>query len=524
MASLLDGFYRAATSDPLRLAFTVAEREFSYGAVLSQVQATAGWLRRQGIVTNKRVGILSARNHLAFEAILATIWTGACYVPLNVKMPPARLQNMIDRIDLSALLVDEAGAALLSDGLTLASQVAVLAGTSKKDSFFAERELPGCGDVAETVQYADPFDNKNNDGAYVMFTSGTTGEPKAILVTFGNLHAYLSFQQHRYQINSTDRLSQLFELSFDASVFDFLMALNHGASFHVVPDNQIMAPAKFIRDKQLTLWFGVPSTIAFMDKMKQLVANSLPTLRLAIFGGEPLPLSSLRAWQRAAPGCVVDNVYGPTEATVTCFVQRCAEPLLITPGRDVIAIGKPYAGSYGAILDEQGHFLVRGTVGEIAIAGDQVARGYFGDEALTEKKFVNLVHPAYGVKRWYRTGDLGSEDADGVFHHLGRFDNQVKVSGFRVELEDVEAWLRRVSGVDAVAVIPFPVEAGSAKGLVAFIAGNVDGQQVRAELRAQLPSYMVPKRICIVAGLPQTLNGKVDRKKLVTLLEREDLL
>lgn len=521
MANLLDGFYRMATSEPRRVAFTVGARDFSYGALLLQVQATAAWLRQQGLVANSRVGILSARNHLAFEAILATLWVGACYVPLNVKMPLARLQSMIDRIGLSALVMDEAGAMLLSDGLVLADKLAVLEGAADDDSFVAARKSAANVDAAGTDLHTDPLDSKNSDAAYVMFTSGTTGAPKAILVTFGNLRAYLSFQQQRYQINSADRLSQLFELSFDASVFDFLMALNHGASFHVVPDNQIMAPAKFIRDKQLTLWFGVPSTIAFMDKMKLLVVNSLPTLRLAIFGGEPLPVSSLRAWQRAAPDCVVDNVYGPTEATVTCFVQRCAEPLRVTPGRDVVAIGKPYTGTFGAILDEQGIFLPRGSVGEIAIAGDQVATGYVGEDSLTEEKFVNLVHPEYGYKRWYRTGDLGSEDANGTFHHLGRFDNQVKVLGYRVELEDVEAWLRRVSGLDGVAVIPFPVEAGSAKGLVAFIAGEVDVQQVRTALQAHVPSYMVPKRICIVAELPQTLNGKVDRKKLAALLEQE---
>jgi len=520
--NLLAGFAEWAQRDPSRLACHHDGGACSYGQLTKGAAQVASWLMARGLQPDQRVGLCAGRNLAGYLGLLGAVWAGITYVPLNPKLPAARLVRMAQRAGLQAVIVDQAGGDLLQDA-TLRAQfpsACLYLGETEAGAAPGVTAPQGSERLDFSLSLQPPQEVTDEQGAYIMFTSGTTGEPKGIRVTVANLRHYLDFKQRRYGIQPEDRLSQLFELSFDASVFDVFMALNHGASFHTVPENQLMAPAAFIRQQGLTVWFGVPSTIAFLHKMRLLRANSFPQLRISIFGGEPMPVTSLRAWQSAAPASVVDNVYGPTEATVTCFVQRCGEPLLVTPGRNVVAIGRPYEGMYGAVVDENLDFLPAEATGELALAGPQVTEGYLADPAQTARRFRLLRHPEYGEMRWYLTGDVGYCDSHGVFHHLGRIDNQVKVSGHRVELEEVEAALREAAGCEAAAAVAWPVEHGSARGLVGFVCGTtVTGGEIRARLIAQLPAHMVPKQILHLESLPYTLNGKVDRRALTATLE-----
>lgn len=522
-ANLLAGFADWAQRDPARMACHHDAGVCSYAELARGVGQVAGWLTARGVVPDQRVGVCTGRNLAGYTGLLGAVWAGVTYVPLNPKLPAVRLARMVQRAGLQALIVDRAGWELLHDTALhphLPPHVLYL-GDMDARAPLGRLVSEGGERLDPTLFLPTPRAVLGEHGAYIMFTSGTTGEPKGIRVTVANLRHYLDFKQRRYAIKPEDRLSQLFELSFDASVFDVFMALNHGASFHTVPENQLMAPAAFIRQQALTVWFGVPSTIAFLHKMRMLRANSFPQLRISIFGGEPMPVTSLRAWQSAAPHSVVDNVYGPTEATVTCFVQRCDEPLPVTPGRNVVAVGCPYEGMYGAVVDEDLNFLSPETRGELALAGPQVTAGYLGDRAQTARRFRTLCHPNYGEMTWYLTGDLGYQDARGVFHHLGRIDNQVKVSGHRVELEEVDAALREAAGCEAAAAVAWPIEHGSARGLVGFVCGAVlPTSEIRTHLIGRLPAHMVPKQILHLEALPYTLNGKVDRRALAATLDK----
>lgn len=516
--NLLSGFERYAQKNPSDLAFEVGERCLTYGEVAARVKPVAAWIARLGDPAQQRVGIVSGRSVGGFLAVLGALWAGAMYVPLNTKMPRARLVAMAEKADLTALLVDSSGADFLRAFPSSGNVPALLMDDLDTPHLGADLEsmLPSTPRPAATL-LSDQY-------VYLMFTSGTTGEPKGIAASVENLRHYLTFMQQRHRILPGDRMSQLFELSFDASVYDILMSLNHGASFHVVPDSLLLAPANFIRDKRLNRWFGVPSNIAFMKKARVLKADAFPELRFAFFGGEPFPADLVRSWRTAAPNAQIDNVYGPTETTVTCFVQDCGDPLAVTKERDVVAIGRPYTGMLGAVLDESGRFLPDGESGELLIAGPQVTAGYWRDEALTAQRFVELDHPEYARQRWYRTGDLGYRDATGVYHHLGRMDNQIKVSGHRVELEDVEAHLRTAARSSEVAAVPWPVEQGTARGIVGFVCANSpEPNEIRTAMRAALPLYMVPSRVICLAEMPYTLNGKVDRKKLVAMLDSQTI-
>jgi len=185
--------------------------------------------------------------------------------------------------------------------------------------------------------------------------------------------------------------------------------------------------------------------------------------------------------------------------------------------RDIIAIGTPFPGTEAAIISETLEFLPPGQPGELALAGTQVAAGYLGDPQLTQARFPQL----HG-QRWYLTGDLAICDGDGIFHHLGRIDNQVKVFGYRIELEDIEAHLRAVSHAELVAVVAWPLKNGTPAGLIGFVGGPVDDPgHLRELLKARLPAYMVPSAIRSVDSMPVNHNGKVDRKALFSLLEGE---
>ena len=278
-----------------------------------------------------------------------------------------------------------------------------------------------------------------------------------------------------------------------------------------------MGPYRFIREQALSVWASVPSTVALMRQMKMLTPGAFPSLRYSMFCGDPLPAGSAKAWQEAAPASIVDNLYGPTEATVVCTGQRVSDPVPVTRGRGIVAIGGPFPGMEAAIVDPDLKFLPMGSEGELALSGTQVALGYFADPAQTEARF-----PTLDGKTWYLTGDLAYQDADGLFHHLGRIDNQVKVLGNRVELEEVDAHLREICGSDLVSSVAWPVDAGSARGIVAFVSGTTaSAAEIRESMGRKVPGYMVPSRIEFLEALPLGSSGKVDRKALFQRLEQK---
>jgi amino acid adenylation domain-containing protein len=352
-----------------------------------------------------------------------------------------------------------------------------------------------------------------------MFTSGTTGVPKGVVVTAANVAHFLGVVRERYAIAPADRVGQFCETSFDVSVFEMFAAWDGGACLCVVPDSQLMAPAGFLRRERITVWTSVPSVIAMLARMKLLEPGLFPSLRASFFIGEALPVQSALAWRAAAPSSVVDNQYGPTEATVACTVQRVGDPVIETPGRGTVAIGLPYDGMHAAIVDD-GRFVADGTVGELALAGPQLAAGYLDDVEQTARRFPTLDHPMLGRARWYLTGDFAFRDEDGILHCLGRTDHQVKIMGHRVELEDLEAHLRAASGTDSVAAVARPAAGGSAMTIAAFVSGATRTPgEIRERLRELVPAYMLPRRVVALDALPISANGKVDRHALAASLD-----
>jgi amino acid adenylation domain-containing protein len=514
-------FVARAAAHPHTTAVRADDRRTTYLQLADRAGRIAAWLASLGLERNARVALLAKRGPFAYAGILGACTAGAAYVPLAVRQPSPRLAELLRRCRPHAILVDADGALLLDDSVLSALPKFVLLADDDRayasptpSHFVAERSLDALTPMRE------PAARASDDPAYLMFTSGTTGVPKGVVVTTGNVARFLSFMQERYRITPEDRLSQFFELTFDLSVFDMFMTWGAGASLYVVPDGVRMAPADFIRERELSIWFSVPSTAVMLQRLKKLAPGAFPRLRLSLFCGEPLPESTAHHWRAAAPNSVVENLYGPTEATVACLLEPCTESVAVTPERGVVAIGRPYDGTRAAIVGPDGRFLAPNSVGELALGGEQVSAGYWENPELTAQRFPLLTDASGAHARWYLTGDLARMDADGRFHHLGRIDNQVKISGYRVELEEVEAHLRAVTSSSSVAAVAWPVQHGSAQGIVGFVTQTLlSPAEVREGLKGRAPDYMIPRRILVVEKLPETANGKTDRKALLALLE-----
>jgi D-alanine--poly(phosphoribitol) ligase subunit 1 len=486
-------FYEQACARPHNLALYVSGRSYSYGELAALAGGAALALGK-----TRTVAVLASRTLGAYVGVLAAGWSGAAYVPLNPKLPDERLATILAIIHPDALIVDELGLARLTPALRAIAPPLILDLSGDADSF------PEDGGMVPVWQDAD-------DLGYIIFTSGSTGVPKGVMITLGSVAQFLRAMRLRVQPTLSDRVSQTSELTFDVSVFEMFIAWGNGASVHVVPSSQLMAPYRFIVDQRLTIWSSVPSIAAFMRGMKMLRAGAFSSLRYSVFAGEALPYALAEAWQSAATSSIVENLYGPTEATVYCLGATVSSEFPATPGRGIVPSGFPLPGLAAAVLDESLTFLPTGREGQLAISGGQLAKGYYDDPELTRTRF-----PIIGGKRWYLTGDLTRRDERGIFHHLGRIDHQVKILGQRVELEEIEAHLRLVSESENVAVVAWPTQNGIVAGVVGFTSGvSKPPEELLVLLRLKLPSYMVPRRILQLDALPLNPSGKIDRKALV---------
>jgi amino acid adenylation domain-containing protein len=449
--------------------------------------------------------------------------SGKGYVPLNPKFPIERTRRMLSLSGCNVLVVGKECLAQLPDllpevdrPLTVILPEAVaddLAAAHPRHCFVSSKEVQD-GEVSSI-----PVEVNEDATAYLLFTSGSTGDPKGVPISHSNVCSYVRYIADRYEVNENDRFSQEFDQTFDLSVHDMFVCWARGACLYCVPDKYVMAPAKFIRDHQLTMWFSVPSVIGLLVKMRLLSPGCFPSLRFSLFCGEPLPAGSARLWQEAAPNSIVENLYGPTETTISITHFRWDQA---RPSQEcvngIVPIGWTFPGQRFRIVDEQGQAVPVGERGELCLSGSQVTRGYWNNSQKTQQQFVRL--PGDGDAVWYRTGDLVKQDMAGCLYYLGRIDHQVKIRGYRVELQEIEAVLRKTCGTEQVVSIAWPAHNGSADGVVAFVSGirSLDQDRVIASCSQILPDYMVPRRIYLLDEMPLNPNGKIDLHRLAYLL------
>jgi amino acid adenylation domain-containing protein len=502
-APLAARFLRSAERFPDRPALEVAGSALTYAELRRRALGIARQLvaHDPGGSDPHLTGVFANRSVGAFAAILGILLRGHGYVPLNPRFPALRNRDMLARARCPVLLVD-------AKQLDQAREV--IEGLEEPPTVLVSEEAEPADEAA--VAGAGP-----DTPAYLLFTSGSTGRPKGVLVRQVNVTTFLDAVAARYDLRETDRLSQLFDLTFDLSAFDMFAAWQHGACVCCPDAGQLLRPTDFVREAALTVWFSVPSAAVFVERLGGLEPGMFPTLRLSLFCGEALPAELADAWSAAAPNSTVENLYGPTEATIACTAHRWKRNE--TPGANgFVPIGEPLGDTTAHIVDDELARVPPGEPGQLLLGGPQVVEGYWDDPAATARAFVTM----QGNGRGYLTGDRVVRPFPGApLEYLGRIDSQIKILGHRVELEEVEAVLREEAGADAIAV-GWPFTPSGAAGIVAFIADtSLDKIALRRALSARLPDYMVPRELRFVKELPLNANGKRDRKALLAALEAE---
>jgi len=469
----------------------------------------------------ERVGLFAHRSETAYTGTLAALFAGATYVPLNPTFPVGKTAAMILQADLDAIIVDRMCMPQLPNVLPSTALALIVPGADATEIHGVEGPTIGRAEIQQAVPL-DPLPAlTSEDIAYLLFTSGSTGTPKGVPVTHGNAVYFMDVMSRRYGIRPDDRFSQTFDQTFDLSVFDLFMAWSNGACVYGMPPVDLLSPTKFINQNRITVWFSVPSVPAQMCRRNILLPDSLPTLRWSLFCGEPLLQRSAEAWQRAAANSIVENLYGPTELTIACFLHRWdpdRSPDMCRNG--IVPIGRPYDGLAAILVDDEQRLVADGDVGELCVSGPQTTPGYWRAPERTAERFVNLPVSRYETRRFYRTGDLVSRLPNGEYVFMGRADQQIKVLGHRVELGEIEAVLRSHAGVEHAVAFGWPASGATADGVIAFVTGTVrDKEALISHAKQYLPPYIVPRQIFTLEEMPFNANGKIDRRVLRERLE-----
>jgi len=522
--SLISGFLSSLDRFPERPALYVKSNLYTYEDLYNRAISLAATLdaysRREEPFLS---AVLATKSITAYAAILGILFRGYGYVPLSIKYPRDRIKYILNDIKCNSIIADNESADLLIEVLKKMEKKMIVIIPNRENVDNLKDILPdqivlGEKDILHTNSYIPKIVSPDSI-AYIIYTSGTTGKPKGVMVANKNVMAFIEYMVERYGVTEKDRLSQTFNLTFDPSVFDLFVTWHAGASFYSFSDNDLLNPARSIKKNQLTIWYSVPSLAIFMKKLGSLKPNSFPSLHYSLFAGEPLPMEIAASWCEAAPNSLLENLYGPTEMTVTVTYYRWdpqKSPEECYHG--IVPIGYPNPGMIPIICDEKLSEVPVGEKGELLMAGPQVTLGYWGDPEKTAKAFVKLPGRK-GI--FYRTGDLVRKTSEnGPIQYIGRIDSQIKVLGQRVELEEIEAIIREESGVSGVVAIGWPITESGAGGIEVFIEGdNIDIMDLKSRISVKLPAYMVPRRIHLIPKLPVNTSGKYDRKALIKKLE-----
>ena len=515
------GFRRSAREFPDRPAVLVDGKQLTYGELHESATRVAATLERHG-GSSGLCGVLAYRSAAAFMGVLGSLLAGKGYVPLNRTFPTERTVAMFERAECDSLVVDPGSLPQLEKLLDRAEKRVLVLLPEVEDVRSLKQRWPnhsftGSRDLALAREWQEP--QAQPDGiAYLLFTSGSTGVPKGVMVSERNVTSFLDYMVERYAITEEDRLSQMFDMTFDLSVFDMFVAWERGACVCCPSQKTLIKPGKFIQDAELTVWFSVPSVAVFMKQLGMLKPGQYPRLRWSLFCGEPLPISSASAWLEAAPNSILENLYGPTELTIACTLYRWnASRSADEAEMGIVPIGFPYPGMKVMVADENLNEVSPGKEGELLMNGPQMSLGYWKD---AEKTAAAFLRPPGKTETYYRTGDrVRRPTGDQPLTHLGRIDFQVKVQGHRVELGEIEAVVRKHSGFDGVVAVGWPVTPSGYGGIEVFIEGAGDGKDgLRNAVANELPEYMVPKKFHYMSRLPRNVNDKFDRKAMLKML------
>lgn len=468
-------FERQAAQNPDVKILTFGETELSYRELNEKSNQLAHYLRANyDIKADDMVGLLLDRSEWMVITMLAVLKSGAAYVPVDPAYPQDRIAYMLEDSKCKVMITPRE-----------------LDQFKQQQDNYSKHDLPHISGLSNL--------------AYVIYTSGSTGKPKGVMVEHGNLACFNQNLTERYGFKHGMKLAALTTYTFDISVLELLCTLSIGVHVRVMDEVDPVQILTQLQKHQINILQLTPS------RLNQLTAvtpdyGQLSHLDILMVGGEALPEKMYKDLRKVLSHVSVLNVYGPTEATIWSTWLPIHDSTKVN-------IGKPLIGEYVYILNEQGQLLPVGAPGELHIAGTGVTRGYLNRPELTQEKFV--ADPFRPGERMYKTGDIGCWLPDGNIECMGRVDDQVKINGHRIELDEISAVLQTHAKVKE-AVVTARAVSRQEKELIAYTTGSAEAAELRELLREQLPVYMVPTYYVNIEAIPLTSNGKIDRKSLPT--------
>ena len=521
-ASLVDSLEESAARFPERPAIVdPAGWSLTYRELNERADRIAGFLVANGVRPGDRVGVIVPKGVDAITAFIGIMKARAAYVPADYTAPAARNRTILADCQVKAAFLAPGCASILDEG-EWPDQ-----GTIPSVAVFLAESLPAANRAIESFTWNEAVahpparvgERTASDLAYILYTSGSTGVPKGVMLSHENALAFVDWCSDTFTPSETDRFSSHAPFHFDLSVLDIYLPLKHGGTICIISEELGKSPkdlARFIEDSRLTIWYSTPSILALLAEFGDLPARDYGALRLVLFAGEVFPVKHLREVTRQLPRARYYNLYGPTETNVCTFAVI---PLPVPEDRATPhPIGWPCAHCDTKVLDGAADAEVApGAEGLLYVAGPSVFLGYWNRSELNARAFLER-----NGRRWYNTGDVVRLDPAEGYVYLGRRDRMVKRRGYRIELGEIERGLYQHASILEAGVIGVPDDAAGMR-IVAFLAARAEQRPSIIEMKsfcaAHLPAYMSPDVFRFLEALPRTSTDKIDYQSLARLAD-----
>ena len=483
-----------------KTAIIIGKKKYTYNFLKIKSDQIISQFKQENINTKDVVLIFNNKNIEEFLMMIACLRSGVIYSNIDPSLPEDRIRLMIKNLNPKIFYSKKYTKNILNN-------------INIKKIFRIRKTNKGYSKVSNKFSKFNPL--------YIIYTSGSSGIPKGVCVNHNNVINFIKWSKKKFKIQSKDNITNLNPMYFDNSVFDFYNSIFNGATMVVFQEDDIKKPEnimKIIKINDCTIWYSVPSLLIYCQNLRAFEINNLFKIKKIIFAGEPYPKYKLYdLFKKFRENIIFFNAYGPTETTCLCSAHKI-NLKDFKSNYNLVTLGKLNDGNclFKINVIKKNYIYKNFKIGELYIGGSFVSDGYYKNKKLTSEKFYELKSKNKKV-RFYNSGDLVIKDKEGFYHYKGRSDNQIKIMGYRIELEDIEMNINKLKDVNQACVLLDKNKQSTS--LVAFISSkNKDLFSLKKDLKKHLPHYMMPKKFVFMKSLPFNRNGKLDKNRLKKLI------